>query len=101
MWLLDLAIALNDWCIDVDSGALDRERLRAMIGAYDRERPLTTAEREALPAMLCAAALRFWLSRLDDLHRPRPAQILKPHDPTHFERVLRLRRREAASGMAV
>ena len=63
--------------------------------AYERERPLTGAERAALPLVLRAAALRFWLSRLDDFHRPRPAEMLVPHDPTHFERLLRRRRHDA------
>ena len=54
-------------------------------------RPLAFAERQLLPAMLRAGALRFWISRLWDFHLPREAAILKPHDPTHFERVLRQR----------
>ncbi len=99
-WVLDLAICLNDWCVDLDSGAFDAARVTAFVAAYDASRPLSAAERASLPTMLRAAALRFWLSRLDDLHRPRPAQILTPHDPTHFERVLRLRRCEASSGPA-
>ncbi|MBC8056017.1 MAG: homoserine kinase, partial [Rhizobiales bacterium] len=44
-----------------------------------------------LPALMRGAALRFWLSRLWDLHLPRDAALLTAHDPTHFERVLRAR----------
>ncbi len=97
-WLLDLAICVNDWCVDLASGAFDRARLAALMRAYDRARPLTREERDAFPLALRAAALRFWLSRLDDLHSPRPAQLLTPHDPLHFERVLRCRRDEAIGG---
>jgi homoserine kinase type II len=50
--------------------------------------PWQRNERELLSAMLRAAALRFWISRLWDWHLPREASLLKPHDPTHFERVL-------------
>lgn len=97
IWLLDVAISINDWCVDPATGALDPPRLDALIDAYENERPMMAAEREALPQALRAAALRFWLSRLDDLHRPRPAQILTPHDPAHFERLLRMRRGDALS----
>ena len=54
-------------------------------------RPLTSGERRLLPALMRGAALRFWISRLWDLHLPREAALLTAHDPTHFERVLRER----------
>ncbi len=88
-FLFDLAVCLNDWCIDLPTGTHDAERATRMLDAYQAVRPLTTAERELLPAMLRAGALRFWISRLWDFYLPREASMLKPHDPTHFERVLR------------
>ena len=90
-WLFDLAVALNDWAIDLPTGRADAARTCALLDAYQRERPLTDAERRLLPALLRAGALRFWLSRLWDYHLPREASMLKAHDPAHFERVLRQR----------
>ena len=90
-WLFDVAVCLNDWCIDLPTGAHDPVRAAAFVEAYAAVRPLATAERRLLPAMLRAGALRFWISRLWDFHLPREAAMLKPHDPSHFERVLRQR----------
>jgi len=89
--LFDIAVCLNDWCIDLDTGRLDEQRAAAFVGAYDGERALGSAERRALPAVMRGAALRFWISRLWDLHLPREAHVLTAHDPEHFERVLRER----------
>jgi homoserine kinase type II len=93
-WLFDLAVCLNDWCIDLDTGALELDRAQAFVGAYESVRPLSATEHRLLPAMLRAGALRFWTSRLWDFHLPREAPMLTPHDPTHFERVLRSRREQ-------
>jgi homoserine kinase type II len=90
-WLFDLAVALNDWAIDLPSGRADPARTHALLAAYQSVRPLQDAERRLLPAMARARALRFWISRLWDFHLPRKAALLTPHDPAHFERVLRQR----------
>lgn len=90
--LYDIAVALNDWCIDLASGRLDEERAAAFVSAYAAHRPLEPTELRMLPALMRAAAFRFWLSRLWDVHLPRSAMLLTAHDPTHFERVLQQRR---------
>jgi homoserine kinase type II len=91
IWLFDLAVSVNDWCIDLTNGKLDSERVRAMLDAYHAVRPFTIAEQGAWQTMLRASALRFWLSRLDDFYSPRVAKTLTPHDPHHFEQILQQR----------
>ena len=88
-FLFDIAVSLNDWCVDGVDGCDDVVRTAALLGAYQSVRELTPSERMLLPAMRRAAAFRFWLSRLWDVYRPRQATLLKPHDPSHFECMLR------------
>lgn len=90
-WLFDIAVALNDWCVELESGRHHADRADSFLRAYNTVRPLDAAERALLPAMLRAGALRFWISRLWDYHQPRAASMLQAHDPDHFERVLRER----------
>jgi homoserine kinase type II len=91
--LYDVAVCANDWCL-ADPAAdreLDPSLTRAFLGAYHALRPFTAGERAAWPALLRAAALRFWLSRLHDLHLPRPGELVHAHDPEHFRLVLERR----------
>jgi homoserine kinase type II len=90
-WIFDVAVTVNDWCIDLDTGTLDKARVRAMLDAYHAVRRFTPDEKTAWRRILQAGALRFWLSRLHDFYLPREAEMLTPHDPMHFERILRQR----------
>ena len=91
-FLFDLAVTANDWCIERESGAFLPEHLSALLQSYHSVKPLNDADKAAWPMMLRAAALRFWISRLYDYYRTRSAEMLTPKDPTHFERILKLRR---------
>lgn len=100
-WIFDVAVTVNDWCIDIESGVLDEARVNALINAYHAIRPFTDEEAIAWQPMLRAAAFRFWLSRLYDYHLPRDAEMLTPHDPGHFERILRLRESQKPPALPV
>jgi homoserine kinase type II len=96
--LFDLAVTVNDWCSN-DIGALDHARACALIAAYHRARALTDLELAAWPAMLRAAALRFWLSRLFDFHLPRPGEMVHRHDPARFHAILCRHRHACDAGL--
>jgi len=91
LWLFDVAVAVNDWCVELGDGALLPDRVHALLRAYHAVRPFADLERQHWRTVLRAAALRFWISRLQDQHLPRHAHLLTPHDPGRFDRTLKRR----------
>ncbi|MDR0565311.1 MAG: homoserine kinase [Azoarcus sp.] len=85
--LYDVAVAANDWCRMPD-GSLHAERANALFVAYHYARPFTDAERAAWPAMLRAAALRFWLSRTADRALPRAGELVMVKEPDEYRDIL-------------
>lgn len=90
--LYDVAITVNDWCSEPD-GSLNNACLKNLLSAYQTQRSLESHERPDWPVMLRAAALRFWLSRLQDMHFPRSGEITHIKNPEVFKRILLDRQR--------
>ncbi|MEI9987651.1 MAG: homoserine kinase [Aliidongia sp.] len=91
----DLAVCLNAWCFEADH-SWNPEKGRHLVEAYQAIRPLTPAERVALPILARGSALRFLLTRLYDwLNRPTGA-LVRPKDPLEYLTKLRFHR--AAAG---
>ena len=91
LYAYDLAICLNAWCFEAD-GAFNVTAGRAMVAGYQKRRPLSPAEREALPVLAWGAAMRFFLSRLADWGMASEAALLRPKDPMEYERKLAVHR---------
>jgi homoserine kinase type II len=85
----DLAVCLNAWCFEQDM-SLNVTKSRAMLAAYEAIRPLSAAERDALPVLCQGAALRFALTRLYDWVNTPPGALVTRKDPIEYVRRLRL-----------
>lgn len=93
--LLDLAIVVNDWCSD-KNGILDSHKYLALIQGYQEIRPFTDAEKLCWPEFLCAASLRFWVSRLwvQAHNKKHPDRPWAGKDPNEYKQILLARRAE-------
>jgi homoserine kinase type II len=87
--LYDIAITVNDWCTAED-GTLDEASAQALLQAYHQLRPFNAAENTAWSGMLQIAALRFWLSRLNDYYFPQAGELTHAKDPRYFEQILKM-----------
>lgn len=83
----DLAIALSAWGFDAEGVAIPAA-LEAFQAGYESLRPLSAAERHALPALGAVAATRFTLTRLHDQLYHDPSALVTPKDPAPFVRRL-------------
>jgi homoserine kinase type II len=54
----DVAVCLNAWCFEPDL-SFNVTKARALLRGYAAARPLTEAERTALPVLCRGAAIRF------------------------------------------
>jgi len=87
----DLAVALNAWCFEAD-GSFNLTAGRSMLAGYQAHRPLSVEERAALPILAHGAAMRFFLTRLDDWGATPAGALVRPKDPLEYERKLAVHR---------
>jgi homoserine kinase type II len=87
----DVAIALNAWCFEPD-GSFNITSARQLVAGYESRRPLSDAERAALPVLAHGAAMRFFLTRLHDWGATPEGALVRPKDPLEYERKLAVHR---------
>ena len=88
--ILDVAIAVNDWCVNND-GSFDEARLNAFLDAYKKIRSFNDNEDRAWNDVLRLASLRFWVSRLNDFYHAEEGELTFIKDPNHFKKILKKR----------
>lgn len=91
-WIYDLMICMNAWCFDAGHQFVP-ERAQTLLSSYNRLRPITQAERAAMPLLGRGAAMRFlvtrgydWLNRVD-------GALVNPKDPMEYVAKLRFHQR--------
>ncbi|MFD0988385.1 homoserine kinase [Methyloligella solikamskensis] len=87
----DVVICLNAWCFEPDV-SFNVTKSRALLEAYQAVRPLSAAEREALPILARGAALRFLLTRTYDWLNRDAGALVQPKKPDEYLRKLRFHR---------
>ncbi len=84
----DIAICLNAWCFERDF-SFNITKSQALLRGYMAHRPLSDAERAALPVLSQGAAMRFLLTRLYDWLNTPAGAMVTPKNPLDYHRRLR------------
>lgn len=87
----DLAICLNAWAFE-GTGEFNVTKAQQLLQNYQKIRPLTQTERDALPLLARGAALRILLTRLYDWLHQIPGALVKPKDPLEYWKILTFHR---------
>ena len=86
--ILDVAICLNAWCFEPDN-SFNVTKANRLLASYDKIRPITVEEMEALPLIARAAALRFLLTRTHDWLQPSEGALVAKKNPEEYLRKLK------------
>jgi len=96
----DIGVALNAWCFEAD-GSFNVTSARAFLDGYQRRRALSADERAALPTLAHGAAMRFFLTRLNDWGATPQGALVRPKDPLEYERKLAVHRAGLGGGLGL
>lgn len=84
----DVAVTHAAWCFDASGRRFDPSLSHALLAGYEAVRPLSDAERAALPLLAQGAAMRFLMTRAYDwMNTPADALVVRK-DPMAFARRL-------------
>ncbi|MBN0988239.1 homoserine kinase [Amphritea pacifica] len=89
-YLYDLCVTLNAWCYDERTSEYDFNKALLMLDSYQSVRPLNSDEQRSFSTMLQVAAMRFWLSRLRDIHFRKEGEVVTRKDPQGKLQLLKL-----------
>lgn len=87
--LLDLVIAINDWCTNWQDPDLKVQSMhfQALIDGYQTIRPLARIEKDTLYPLLQVMSFHFWLSRKLSQIAPPEGEKITLKDPNEFKRI--------------
>ncbi len=81
--IYDFAIIINAWCFD-ENNIFSQEKFDEMLKGYEELRKFSVEELNFLKIALCAAALRFLLTRLHDLFFTPKNSLVKIKNPQEY-----------------
>ena len=91
LYAYDVATCLNAWCFEKDF-SFNLTKGTALLAGYQSVRPLSEAEKQALPILARGSALRFMLTRLYDWLTIPDGALVQKRDPVEYIRRLRFHR---------
>jgi homoserine kinase type II len=91
LYAYDVATCLNAWCFEKDF-SFNLTKGTALLAGYQSVRPLSDAEKQALPLLARGSALRFMLTRLYDWLTIPDGALVQKRDPIEYIRRLRFHR---------
>jgi len=97
IFVYDIAICINAWCFEKD-GSFNATNAAALVKGYQKMRPLTVAEINALPLLCRGSALRFILTRLYDWLNQVEGALVKVKDPLEYLSKLQFHQKVISSG---